>query len=288
MSSTYTYVDLLNVIRDVGDSRLNYAGTWNAASTYSPFDVVMFNHTRYIALATSLGKSPTITSVRDNFWSALVFVSSGSSSSSVSGSEIANDALRIAVIGTNLGEQAYTIGVTALHTAWSGTQLAQTAYNLAALAYYIAGTAGGTGASADLSGVYSIAQTALETAWSGTNVGRSIVHCSAFTPLVTGPDAAEIVVPYAPDGSTLWNWSVRRLDFRVQTAGTGSSACIEKSPGAGGFSAVLVGTVAVADNAYEGYALPSGTLNSGDKVRFNAVTLGTTQNWTLITEISHP
>ena len=44
--------------------------------------------------------------------------------------------------------------------------------------------------------------------------------CAAFTPLTTGPDAAEVAVPYDPaDGVTSIAWTLRWVGLRVQTAG---------------------------------------------------------------------
>ena len=170
MAYRYTYVDLLNVIKDIDDTRLNYAGNWNPNSQYFPFDVVLYNNTRYICLAPTQGDTPTVVQVRDDHWSALVFVSTGSSQPGDIASQayaIATDALRIAIIGTNLGQQAYTIGVTALYTAWYGTSLAQQAYDLALLAL----EGGGTGSGTLCQEAYGLAMQALHMAWVGTQSG---------------------------------------------------------------------------------------------------------------------
>ena len=118
-------------------------------------------------------------------------------------------------------------------------------------------------------------------------LGCVLALCSAFTPIGTGADVAEIPVPYSPrDGSSSINWNVRRINFRVQTAGISSEVNIEKSSDTGGFSATTVGTLTLASGSYETSNSSSlGTINSGDKIRFNVTTLGTAQNWTITTEL---
>jgi hypothetical protein len=116
---------------------------------------------------------------------------------------------------------------------------------------------------------------------------RAIVLCTAFTPSATGADAGEIVVPYSTDGLTPVSWSVNRINFRVQTAGTlSSSVTIEKSIVSTAFSAVSLGTIQLSASLYETFTGSAETINSGDKIRFNVNDLGNAQNWTLITEIS--
>ena len=121
-------------------------------------------------------------------------------------------------------------------------------------------------------------------------IGRSIALCSAYTPSATGVDAAEVPVPFSPvDGSSSINWNVKRLSIRAQTSETTtSSVIIEKSIVSGLFSSTTIGTVTLPSGAYENSTTGSlGTVNSGDKIRFNVSTLGTATNWTVVTELSN-
>jgi hypothetical protein len=118
--------------------------------------------------------------------------------------------------------------------------------------------------------------------------GRSIVLCTAYTPTITGADAAEIPIPYSPvDGVTSLLWSIKRLNFRTKTSGNvSSSISIEKSIGNGVFSPNEVGRLILPENSYESFTGSIYTINSGDKIRFNVIELGTSQNWTLTVEIT--
>jgi hypothetical protein len=118
--------------------------------------------------------------------------------------------------------------------------------------------------------------------------GRSMLLCTAYTPVATGSDGAEVMVPYSPaDGVTALTWVVRRLVFRVSVAGGSPSVRFEKSSGTGAFSATTIGTVTLGSGAHEGVTTGSslGTVTSGNKIRFNAVALGTATGWTVIVEI---
>ncbi len=123
----------------------------------------------------------------------------------------------------------------------------------------------------------------LSPAWETRPRGGALTLCAGFTPAATGADTAEIVVPYDPkDGTTSIAWNVRRIDFRVQTAGGAPAITVEKSTGTGVFSATSVGTVTLGSGAFEGNNTTSlGTVNSGDKLRFNVGTLATATNWTI-------
>ena len=111
--------------------------------------------------------------------------------------------------------------------------------------------------------------------------------CAAFTPLTAGPDAAEVAVPYDPaDGVTSIAWTLRWIGLRVQTAGGAPAVTIEKSSGTGVFTPTSVGTVTLGAGASEAMATAGlGTVNSGDKMRFNVVALGTASNWTVAVEL---
>ncbi len=117
----------------------------------------------------------------------------------------------------------------------------------------------------------------------GGERGCLMTLCAGFTPAATGADVAEFVVPYDPkDGSTSVTWNIRRIDFRVQTAGGAPSVTVEKSTASGAFSAGTVGTVTLASGANEGSTTISlGTVASGNKLRINVGTLATAQNWTV-------
>jgi len=145
-----------------------------------------------------------------------------------------------------------------------------------------------------------VTQSILSSSWSDfasssvsssyTNLGRSIVLCSAYTPLITGADPAEVTIPYSVmDGFSIISWNVKRLSFRAQLSESVSSVIdIEKSTGGGVFSPTTIGSVTLPAASYEGFTTGSlGTVVSGDKIRFNVTTLGTAQNWTIITEISN-
>jgi hypothetical protein len=121
-----------------------------------------------------------------------------------------------------------------------------------------------------------------------TPLGRSLVLCSAYTPPISGADSAELIAPFDVDGTTPISWSVKRLDFRAQSSGSLVSGVeIEKSVTNTLFSSQLIGPVTLSANTYEGVTTGSlGSVNSGDKIRFNVITLGNSQNWTIITEIS--
>lgn len=125
--------------------------------------------------------------------------------------------------------------------------------------------------------------------WQRIPMGRVIMMCAAYTPTGTGPDSAEIPIPYDLDGSGSLTWSVRRSNFRVQTAGGAPSTTIEKSTGTGAFNPTSIVTMTLPTGMYEtGIFTGLGTVNSSDKIRFNTVTLASATNWTITLEISCP
>lgn len=115
--------------------------------------------------------------------------------------------------------------------------------------------------------------------------GVLLALCIAFTPSGLGADTGELTVPYSPvDGTTSITWNVRRITLRVNVAGGAPALDIEKSSIAGAFSATTVGTVTMGVGNYEvsqtgGFA--SGTVVSGDKLRFNVSALGSATGWTI-------
>ena len=178
MALTYTYVDLENIIKEIGETDLNYAGNWSSGSSYYFGDVVLYNDTRYLALAFSEASVPPVTSVNDSKWSALVLAVTGSSSGtsasdayflaneayglatyaiSIAGTagggvadatyayNVALTALHTSWMGTSAAHEAVDIARAALETAWAGTALANQAYTLATYAVALAGTSSGTG-----------------------------------------------------------------------------------------------------------------------------------------------
>jgi hypothetical protein len=116
-----------------------------------------------------------------------------------------------------------------------------------------------------------------------------MVLATAYTPTSTGADAAELTVPHEYDGTLAADWTVRRVNFRVGTAGGSPSVQLQKSTSAGVFSPADLVTVTLGSNAYEGYAAGIfGTATSGDKLRMNVLELGTAQNWTVTVQLYHP
>jgi phosphotransferase system IIA component len=96
-------------------------------------------------------------------------------------------------------------------------------------------------------------------------------------------------MPYNVDGTTPISWSVRRINFRVSTVETASSAItLQKSVGTGIFNAVALGSLTLSGSLYETTTGSLATINSGDKMRFYVDTLGSAQNWTITAEISNP
>jgi hypothetical protein len=171
MALTYTYVDLANIIKEIADADLNFAGNWSSGSTYFFGDVTLFNDTRYISLAASKAQQPPITEIRDEKWSALVLAVTGSSSGTTSTDAFALAAeaytlatYAISIAGTAGGggdaTYAYNVALTALHTAWAGTSGAHEAYD--------------------------VARTALETSWVGTAVANQSYTLATYAVLLTG------------------------------------------------------------------------------------------------------
>lgn len=117
--------------------------------------------------------------------------------------------------------------------------------------------------------------------------GIVIALCEAFTPAATGPDTAEVPVPYAPDGQSVIVWAVSRFNVRVVMAGTSSAVNLEKSSGTGPFAPFTLASVTISGAANEAHAVGNSGLpvKSGEKLRFNVITLGSAQNWTITVEL---
>ena len=102
-----------------------------------------------------------------------------------------------------------------------------------------------------------------------------------------GAQVAEFVLPLGTDNASV-TWVVKRIFFRVQTAGGAPVATVEKYTGTGAFSATSVGAVTLGSGASEGSqtsAFGVSTLTSGDKIRLNATTLATAANWNVSVEL---
>jgi len=172
MALTYTYVDLANLIKEIAENDLNFAGNWSSGSTYFFGDVTLFNDTRYIALSASTSVQPPITMVRDDKWSALVLSVTGSTSGTVASDayNLANEAYGLAtyaisIAGTAGGGSgdatyAYNVAITALHTSWKGTSTAHEAYD--------------------------VARTALETSWAGTALANTAYTLATYSVALAG------------------------------------------------------------------------------------------------------
>ena len=121
----------------------------------------------------------------------------------------------------------------------------------------------------------------------------SICMCAGYTPTGTGTgDVCEFVVPYKGDGTTQITYNVRRIDFRVGTAGTGGSVTVEVYTGTSAFpaygTATVIGTTTLTTGTYENSTTSSfttSTVQSGNKVRFTPVTIAGTANWTVMLEL---
>ena len=123
MSLTYTFVDLSNLIKEIGETDLNYAGNWSSGSTYFFGDVVLYSDTRYLALAASTSSQPPVITINDSKWSALVLAVTGTTSGSLaSGAYLLADeayglaTYAIALVGTVSGSLA--MGYSGSHSFW--------------------------------------------------------------------------------------------------------------------------------------------------------------------------
>ena len=119
------------------------------------------------------------------------------------------------------------------------------------------------------------------------NLKRSVVVVlmAGHTPEGTGADAYEAVMPYSPvDGTTSITWTLRRIDFRVSTAGGAPAFKLQKSTDAGAFSATDMDTVTMGSGDSE-VATTSGFDNasaaSGNKLRVEVTDLGTAEGWSI-------
>jgi hypothetical protein len=108
-----------------------------------------------------------------------------------------------------------------------------------------------------------------------------------FTPTAVGPDTDERMVPYHPsDGTRSITWNVRRIWFRVASAGGSPVVVVEKSSGSGLFVLATIGTLTMAAAGFEvAVTAGLGTVTSGTKLRFNVTALGTATGWAIGIEL---
>lgn len=202
------------------------------------------------------------------------------------GGVLAQEAWNLAQIGTDAAASAISGADAAFTLAVSGTTAAQGAFDLAENAWNLAQVGTQVGSQA-----LGVAQEALAAFDSLAVQGRCLLValCSAYTPESTGPDPAEVVVPFDYDGSIPVDWTVRRTTLRVATAGGAPSARLEKSSGVGIFNATALTTITVGSNTYEAsQAGIFGTVTSGDKLRMNVLDTGSAQHWFFSAQLYHP
>jgi len=84
-----------------------------------------------------------------------------------------------------------------------------------------------------------------------SGIGRVMVFCAGFTPNSTGPDVAELPVPYDDDGRTPLNWGIVRVTLRVQQAGGSPSITLQKYAGSGAFIGNDILTITMPSGGYE-------------------------------------
>jgi hypothetical protein len=111
--------------------------------------------------------------------------------------------------------------------------------------------------------------------------------CGGWTPENTGGDVVEVPVPYDPsDGTTIVTWTLRRITLRVNVAGGSPGVDIEKSTIAGAFAPTAIGSLVMGAGAYEVTStIILGTVDSGDKLRFNVTVQDTATAWTITVEM---
>ena len=79
------------------------------------------------------------------------------------------------------------------------------------------------------------------------------------------------------------------MTLRVADIGSSPSIAIEKSTGAGIFSATQLTVLTMGSNTYEAASAGIfGTVSSGDKLRMNVLDMGSAQNWFVSVQLYHP
>ena len=110
-----------------------------------------------------------------------------------------------------------------------------------------------------------------------------ISFCAGFTPVTSGADSVVIRIPDSPeDGVIPLTYRPEEFHIRVETPSAGTSTIqLDKSSGAGAFSAIAVTSINIAGaGIYETSTINFSTagtfLTSGDKLRLNFTTLNAT------------
>lgn len=110
-----------------------------------------------------------------------------------------------------------------------------------------------------------------------------VSFCAGYTPITSGADAVVLRIPDSPeDGTTAITYRPEEFHVRVETPSSGTSTIqLDKSSGAGAFSAIAVTSISIAGSGiYETSTISFSTagtfLTSGDKLRLNFTTLNST------------
>lgn len=110
-----------------------------------------------------------------------------------------------------------------------------------------------------------------------------VSFCAGYTPITSGADAVVLRIPDSPeDGTTTITYRPEEFHVRVETPSAGTSTIqLDKSSGAGAFSAIAVTSISIAGaGIYETSTISFSTagtfLTSGDKLRLNFTTLNST------------
>ena len=195
--TTYLYVDQSLTQIYIQGAELIDTDAWSSSTIYNPRDAISYLGGMYVAIAQSVNSPPT--AVVDDNWSALVVVVPGAGTTNQSiaivaletawtGTATANEALQIAIIGTNTGTAAYNLATAAYNLASGGTTVSATAaYALAQI-----GTNTGTAAYNLAAAGSAVAWEALVIAQTGTDLGQAAFSTanSAFSIAVIGTNSA--------------------------------------------------------------------------------------------------
>lgn len=110
-----------------------------------------------------------------------------------------------------------------------------------------------------------------------------VSFCAGYTPVTSGADSVVIRIPDSPeDGVLPLTYRPEEFHVRIETPSAGTSTIqIDKSSGAGAFSAIAVTSINIAGaGIYETSTINFSTagtlLTSGDKLRLNFTTLNAT------------
>src|SRR3954465_14195899 len=131
----YAYNDLNHQTVMISEGNLNMVGEWSSSGTYlaESKDTVDYGSALYLALVDNIGVNPTQAPRKGQQakWSPLAVISQGTHfddhtadqayALGLQALDVANEALGIAVAGTNGIASTNDLAYTALQTAWSGT-----------------------------------------------------------------------------------------------------------------------------------------------------------------------